>query len=42
MNVIRENHQSKGRKKKLPLWFYRVCSWAFDLEFARRYPQHAY
>ena len=30
------------QKKKLSSWYYRVYSWALILEFAPRYPQHAW
>jgi len=39
---LEKNYQFEDRKKKLSSWYYRVYSWAFILEFAQRYPQHAY
>jgi len=37
-----KNYRFEDRKKKLSSRYYRVYSWALHLEFARRYPQHAY
>jgi len=41
LNVFKKKLPVEDRKK-LSSRYYRVYSWALHLEFARRYPQHAW